>query len=82
MPPTWAGLNFQSRAASSDLPEKYLLGPGESSVASVTLPFASTEIRTDTLTVPLIVRIALGIMSGKIWFMTAWLTVGLVGAGL
>jgi hypothetical protein len=35
-------------------------------VASVTVPFASTESRTDTLSVPEMDFIALGIMSGKI----------------
>src|SRR5208283_870739 len=55
-----AGENFQPRAASSALREKYLLGPADSSVASATLPAASTSTFTRTLILPWIVLRALG----------------------
>ncbi len=45
----------------------------------MTIPFSFTASRTETLTVPEIVLIALGIMSGKIWFTMAGFMVA--GAG-
>jgi hypothetical protein len=77
-----SGLNFQWRAASSDLPAKYLLGPVDWSVAPVTLPSAPTVNWTDTLRVPLMVFIALGTMSGRIWFTIAGFMVVAVGAAV
>ena len=44
-----AGLNFHPCAASMAFRAKYLLGPGESKVALVTLPAASTATLTLTL---------------------------------
>src|SRR5438046_1881810 len=58
-PFTTAGLNFQFRDASRASRAKYLLGPGTVSVAPVTSPFGSTETRTLTRTLPVIVSRAL-----------------------
>lgn len=51
-PPTSGEENCQRRAAFSARSEKYLLGPGESSAASETLPVGSTWTRTLTRTMP------------------------------
>jgi hypothetical protein len=51
-PFTCAGENFQPPAASRARRAKYLLGPGESKVASTTLPEASTATLTLTRTWP------------------------------
>ncbi len=51
-PFTWAGENFQCPAASRARRAKYLLGPGESKVASTTLPEASTATFKLTRTWP------------------------------
>ena len=60
-----AGLNFHCWAASIALRAKYLLGPGDSSVAFVTLPAESTGTRTFTLTVPWMVFLAVFETFGK-----------------
>ena len=60
-----AGLNFQCWAASIALRAKYLLGPGDSNVAFVTLPDEATVTRTFTLTVPWMVFRAVFETSGK-----------------
>src|SRR5947207_15600147 len=54
-PSTCGGLNFQRRADWSAWFAKYLLGPGEVSLASVTFPVASTLTRTATRILPWIV---------------------------
>ena len=65
-----AGLNFHCWAASIALRAKYLLGPGDSNFAFVTLPDESTVTRTPTLTVPWMVFLAVFETSGK----TCWST--------
>src|SRR6266852_521580 len=50
--PTLGGANFQACAASKARRAKYLLGPGESNSASVTVPEESRLTLTLTLTVP------------------------------
>src|SRR5438067_8625451 len=63
-PSTSAGLNFQRPEACNACRAKYLLGPGENSVALETLPSGSTATRTATFTLPVTVLRALHGMSG------------------
>jgi uncharacterized protein YbjT (DUF2867 family) len=62
-----AGANFHWRAACKARFAKYWLGPGESIVASVTLPEGSTLTWMPTLTVPRIVPMAFCDTSGRTW---------------
>lgn len=70
-PRTCGGVNVHSLDASKACLAKYLLGPGETSLASVTLPDGSTSTRTSTLIFPSMVSRELDEMRGKTLFNTA-----------